>query len=1000
VGSARGLAGAGVRARVALCASLPLVSDVRVGPLALALASRRELARDWIGSSATASLPERRLAARLLERSAREAVRRSSQGDDQALRLFRGLASQVGRTAEGLGAAWQSLLADRETLVWRHVAFARGILAGVLPEFAEQVEQNLALELSPTEWRRAATSLVASIAAEPDAGLKRALELLRSPLLEKDPGIAMAMLWGLVPAAYAEPEASEELLDAIVTVTPIAVSEGLVELRLENPGFGARAAKECAQALTMSLGTPEADDGLAALARAILRDLTSKGEGRELALAVDSAVDAFVETGTREAHSRARQALAIVSDTVRALEALEVDDEDTPESHMSRRATVGLLRDLDGALLESGALKSLLLLDRRIGDDVLGVAPIDDLDERLSSWLLDKESGRDTADRPPAHTTLHLRQLRALLHLIDGETTDFGEDQERRLRVRARWTNSLRVLMARLTRERTSPLRRAIAATVARAFDALVRDGAADGADVLLHAAMRLSDPADLAVLAEASMHPDVNQLLQLYAAFAGGAGPQAIDEASRPLARLAALKGFVAEVPAGATERTQAVRAALSRLARALEAMQAAASLSALVPEQATTETAPLHALEDAVTKVGQLTAGAHRRCGDPERDGDHMSSSRPPPHTLAIAVNRTIQSGTIGDELKRAVQASTQLAYEHIPLAVAEVVSLVLSRLPALPIDRPSVPLKRHLPDLPLPNWLPSRRMIGGFYVHRQLGGGAVGSVFLVSRAEDRHDPEAERFALKVPDYDATAARSLSEGEFLKLFREEASALLAIPEHTSLARFVTFDAGARPKPILVMELVEGVQCDSLIASGALTVQSSLALLDGVLAGLEAMHAVGVGHLDIKPSNIILRDGKQPVLVDFGLAGKHLRPGCATGCYGAPEVWGIHDGKGTPLTADVYSFGCLAYELLTGQTLFDAPTDVALVAAHLTHDGLPLPIKSMAKDKHLEPVAMFLFQCLRHKPDDRGNVTALRKELKRGFGRAASRKWPLTPEG
>src|SRR6185369_2975190 len=80
---------------------------------------------------------------------------------------------------------------------------------------------------------------------------------------------------------------------------------------------------------------------------------------------------------------------------------------------------------------------------------------------------------------------------------------------------------------------------------------------------------------------------------------------------------------------------------------------------------------------------------------------------------------------------------------------------------------------------PEVRLPDWLPSRRTLGGFYVHRQLGGGAAGTVFVVTRTEDRHDPKAERFALKVPDYDAMAARSLSEADFLQLFREEAGAL-----------------------------------------------------------------------------------------------------------------------------------------------------------------------------------------------------------------------------
>jgi serine/threonine protein kinase len=291
-----------------------------------------------------------------------------------------------------------------------------------------------------------------------------------------------------------------------------------------------------------------------------------------------------------------------------------------------------------------------------------------------------------------------------------------------------------------------------------------------------------------------------------------------------------------------------------------------------------------------------------------------------------------------------------------------------------------------------------MPSRRTLGGFYVHRQIGGGAAGSVFIVTRAEERNDPEADRFALKVPDYDATAARSLSEADFLKLFRDEAGALLAIPEHENLARFVTFDAGARPKPILVMELVDGARCDKVIASRLLGMESCFTLLDGMLAGLEAMHSVGVGHLDLKPSNVILRKGTQPVLVDFGLAGRHLRPGCGTTAYGAPEVWGFTpaDARPTPMAVDLYSFGCVAYEVLTGETLFDAPNEVALISAHLLHDGAPPPIKRMADRSVTAPLAAALKRCLRKAPEARATATEMRAELRKVGAALAGRSWPV----
>src|SRR5690606_15338394 len=199
----------------------------------------------------------------------------------------------------------------------------------------------------------------------------------------------------------------------------------------------------------------------------------------------------------------------------------------------------------------------------------------------------------------------------------------------------------------------------------------------------------------------------------------------------------------------------------------------------------------------------------------------------------------------------------------------------------------------------------------------VVRPLGSGGVSSVFLARRLEERNNPKAEAFALKVPEYDPSTARSMTEQEFFQMFRDEAGALLSLPTHENLARFVTFDLSARPKPILVMELIRGTPLDRLLRSRALSMPRVIAHLDGVLAGLEAMHAVQVGHLDVKASNVILRDGGTPVLVDFGLSGRTLRPGCGTIEYTAPEVLGVvpEGSTGSPMAADIYAFGCLVYE-------------------------------------------------------------------------------------
>jgi serine/threonine protein kinase len=283
----------------------------------------------------------------------------------------------------------------------------------------------------------------------------------------------------------------------------------------------------------------------------------------------------------------------------------------------------------------------------------------------------------------------------------------------------------------------------------------------------------------------------------------------------------------------------------------------------------------------------------------------------------------------------------------------------------------------------------------------VVRPVGSGAVGTVFLVHRIEDRHDPAAERFALKVPDYSATAARSLSESEFMKLFRDEASALMAVPAHPNLARFVTFDLAARPKPILVMELVEGTVLERILEAAVFDTERALKVLDGVLAGLEAMHGVGVGHLDLKPSNVVLRRGDEAVLVDFGLAGRHIRPGCTTGPYGAPEVWGVvPDGVSpTPMMSDVYAFGCLAYETLTGKVLFDADNEMAQIAMHLGHDGLPAPLRDLGKKDGMAGLVEVLFSALRRDPRLRPAVSVLRARLGPLASELARHAWPLTAQ-
>ena len=132
--SPRALDGAMIRARLAATLAAPVGSAPGIGGLALALVTRPELERRWLTGPAMGSLPARRMAASLLEQAAREAVRRHGEGDRGAF---------TGFVRPRVRDAWRRLLTDRESLVWRHAAIARGLVACCASDLAAQIEREL-----------------------------------------------------------------------------------------------------------------------------------------------------------------------------------------------------------------------------------------------------------------------------------------------------------------------------------------------------------------------------------------------------------------------------------------------------------------------------------------------------------------------------------------------------------------------------------------------------------------------------------------------------------------------------------------------------------------------------------------------------------------------------------------------------------------------------------------------------------------------------------------
>lgn len=294
-------------------------------------------------------------------------------------------------------------------------------------------------------------------------------------------------------------------------------------------------------------------------------------------------------------------------------------------------------------------------------------------------------------------------------------------------------------------------------------------------------------------------------------------------------------------------------------------------------------------------------------------------------------------------------------------------------------------------------MPSWVPESGILGGFRLVRPMASGGLGSLFLAHRLEDEGDPLAPQVVLKVPHDAGALLAHVPEEELLAQFRAEASALAAIPLHANLARILAFDVAAKPKPFLVMELVEGRTLERDLEEKTMTMGRALDVLDGVLAGLDAMHSTGVGHLDVKPDNVILRrETGAATLVDFGLSGRTVRKKCGNPIYAAPEVWNDDRQPESAFAADAYSFACLAFETLTGKILFDHEDLFQIIRQHLTHDGMPPGIAELRARPELHKLAEILSRALRANPAHRTRIRMLRTELARLAPQLRDLQWPL----
>ncbi|MEJ7603764.1 MAG: protein kinase [Kofleriaceae bacterium] len=940
-----------LRARTEVVLAASLTAPGAIGELALGLLAQPALAASWVEGPATGSLPNRRLAARIRAHGAREAVRRHSIGD-------RGAVAVLARP--GIRAALSRLLGDREALVWRFAGIARGLLAHVDSALAQDIDRELRVTASSSELRRAATSATAAL--ERGGAAVRWLPVLIERAA-REPGVARGAILGLAGLAVTDAVTADELAVALRERAPLDAAEALADLRREEGCMLLPRATEGALAWTraqLANGDSTRDDGRWGLLHALDSELGAGPNTDGIGIPLAGA-RAALDVG--DVPAALHQARAAVEELTASADWLERTGDDDP---LDRRHSMRLLRELDRELLADNTLTAVLALAPE-GDPARST--FSRALASIEASLLASEARPE--DGAVAHGGLRIARLRALVRLLDGVRASNDADLEPRLA-------AVRQLMARAASDHSS-LRRAVWAALTRAGDALLRDGHAEITDLLLAWTTVFLDD-DFAIVREASMVPDVEAAFDAYArlqqACWTASDPDDADAVRAVVERLGELADAL---PAEQSPRVESVRLALARLGNLLHKLTSVASLSKV----------PAGTFDAIATELGALARrvfGARQRLGIAAEDHQGIE-----PAIRAIG-------DALGGEaavLDEAVGSVIEVVRASLPPAIAmslERVCLWLARQPHTETERG---LTTSL-EVMLPSWVPLSRLLGSFYVVRTIGRGAGGSVLVAVRTAARTRSDRELVALKVPDYAGGAARDLSEQEFEELFRDEAGALLALPAHRNIARFITFDASAQPKPILVMEFVRGPTLERTLEAGGLEMPRALAIIDDLLAGIEAMHRTNIAHLDVKPANVVLRDGKgMAVLVDFGLAGRRLRTGCGSIHYGAAEVW-VDSLNAEPFPADVYAAACVAFEVLTSQLLFRGDTLKSVFDQHFTKQPAATVLQAVERVARLRPLAELLRAAIARDPRRRLTITQLRA----GFAAVApdlrNLAWPL----
>jgi serine/threonine-protein kinase len=269
----------------------------------------------------------------------------------------------------------------------------------------------------------------------------------------------------------------------------------------------------------------------------------------------------------------------------------------------------------------------------------------------------------------------------------------------------------------------------------------------------------------------------------------------------------------------------------------------------------------------------------------------------------------------------------------------------------------------------DDPSGDPLIGRTIKGRYQIVKKLGEGGMGKVYLAEQVNI-----GRKVALKV-----LQVAYANADEYVARFRREAK-LAASLNHPNIVTIYDFDQSEDGSLFLAMEYIEGRSLSEVIRGDApLGINRVVRLGVQIAEGLGAAHRAGVIHRDIKPDNVMVFGGggeEQIKLMDFGIA--RLRDASATThltqtgmIMGTPSYMAPEQAEGKEITAstDLYAWGIVFYEMLSGRVPFTASTPAAVLIKHLQET--PQPLRELRQEIP-EALQRIVNQALEKKPERR----------------------------